>query len=463
MVSLICFRGLQGLGAGSIMATVNTLAGDLYDLEERGRVQGWLSSVWGVSAVFGPTVGGSLAQYVSWRWIFIINLPLGAAAIALIGRFLHERVARTRHRIDAAGAVAVLIAAGALIFGLLQGGTAWPWWSPPSIAVFTLAALATVAAVVVERRAAEPIVPPWFWRRRVLAGSGLASLGLGVLVIGPSTFLPTYGQSVLGLGAVAAGGVLAAMSIGWPAASWVSGRFFLRLGFRDTELIGAAICLAAVVFFLLTVDARQVWQPVVSTFVLGFGLGLISVCTVVGPQSTVRWEQRGVVTGTVMFCRFLGQSVGAAIFGAIFNAALAGRLRAAPAALAGALPRQVNQIGGALTRPAGLGQAAAGYLRDAITAATRDVYLGLALAAMATLIAVLVIVPRRFATGAGATASSGPAAPAGAGDGGAGRPTTGSASQPASPPAAGEHPLPASGEKSSSRRWPEDDGGQKIR
>jgi hypothetical protein len=114
-----------------------------------------------------------------------------------------------------------------------------------------------------------------------------------------------------------------------------------------------------------------------------------------------------------MFCRFLGQSVGAAIFGAIFNAALGGRLRAAPAALAGALPRQVNQIGGALTRPAELGQAAAGYLRDAITAATRDVYLGLALAAVATLVAVLVIIPRRFATGVGAAASTGPAGPAG--------------------------------------------------
>jgi MFS family permease len=329
MVSLICFRGLQGLGAGSIMATVNTLAGDLYDLEERGRVQGWLSSVWGVSAVFGPTVGGSLAQYVSWRWIFVINLPLGAAAVVLIGRFLHERVVRTRHRIDVAGAVLVLLAAGALIFGLLQGGVAWAWRSPPSIAVFAVAAAATVAAVVVESRAAEPIVPPWFWRRRALAGSGLAAIGLGLLVTGPSVFLPTYGQAVLGLGAVAAGAVLAMMSIGWPVASAVSGRFFLRLGFRDTELIGAGICLAAIVFFLLTMGYVQVWQPVVSTFVLGFGLGLISVCTLVGPQSTVTWEQRGVVTGTVMFCRFLGQSVGAAIFGAIFNAALAARLHAA--------------------------------------------------------------------------------------------------------------------------------------
>jgi MFS family permease len=275
-------------------------------------VQGWLSSVWGVSAVFGPTVGGSLAQYVSWRWIFVINLPLGAAAIALIARFLHQRVVRTRHRVDVAGAVLVLLAAGALIFGLLQGGVAWAWWSPPSIAVFAVAAAATVAAVTVESRAAEPIVPPWFWRRRALAGSGLAEIGLGLLVTGPSVFLPTYGQAVLGLGAVAAGAVLAMMSIGWPLASAASGRFFLRLGFRDTELIGAGVCLAAIVFFLLTMGYGQVWQPVVSTLVLGFGLGLISVCTLVGPQSTVTWEQRGVVTGTVMFCRFLGQSVGAA-------------------------------------------------------------------------------------------------------------------------------------------------------
>ena len=408
MVSLICFRGLQGLGAGSIMATVNTLAGDLYDLEERGRVQGWLSSVWGVSAVFGPTVGGSLAQYVSWRWIFVINLPLGAAAVALIGRFLHERVARSRHRIDVAGALLVLLAAGALILGLLQGGVAWAWRSPPSVAVFAVAAAATAAAAVVERRAAEPIVPPWFWRRRALAGSGLAAVGLGLIVTGPSTFLPTYGQVVLGLGAVAAGAVLATMSIGWPLASAVSGRFFLRLGFRDTELIGAGICLAAVVFFLLTMGYGQLWQPVVSTFVLGFGLGLISVCTLVGPQSTVTWEQRGVVTGTVMFCRFLGQSVGAAIFGAIFNAALAARLRAAPPGLAGRLPQRVDQVGAALTRAAGLGQAAAGYLRAAITAAIHDVYLALVVAAVGTLVAVLVLIPRRFAT-PGASASAAPA------------------------------------------------------
>ena len=210
MVSLILFRGLQGIGAGGVQATVNTLAGDLYDLSERGRVQGWLSSVWGISAVIGPALGGSLAQYASWRWIFLINLPVGAVTIGLLLRYLHENVHRTRHRIDVAGGAAIFVAAGALIFGLLQGGVAWAWWSIPSGLVFAVALAAAVLAAAAERRAAEPILPPWFWRSRVLAGSAAAGFGLGFLVIGPTTFLPTYGQSVLGLGAVAAGGVLAA-------------------------------------------------------------------------------------------------------------------------------------------------------------------------------------------------------------------------------------------------------------
>jgi len=398
MVSLIAFRALQGVGAGSIMATVNTLAGDLYDLEERGRVQGWLSSVWGVSAVLGPALGGSLAQYASWRWIFLINLPLGVVSIVLITKFLHERVARQQHQIDVLGAAAILVAAGSLVFGLLQGGVAWGWGSGPSLAVFGVALAATVAAVATEHRAAEPIMPPWFWSNRVFAGSGAGALGLGLLVIGPSTFLPTYGQEVLGLGAVAAGAVLATMSLGWPLASSQSARFFLRIGFRDTAAIGAGICLAGVAIFALAPGNRSVWLPVTSTFVLGFGLGLLSVCTVVGPQSTVTWNQRGVVTGAIMFCRYLGQSLGAAIFGAIFNAVLLQRLRAAPPALHGRLPGQVNDISSALARPGQLTSAGVGYLRDAIAAGTRDIYIGLAAVAAVTLVAVLVIIPRHFAT-----------------------------------------------------------------
>ncbi|HUY50462.1 MAG TPA: MFS transporter [Streptosporangiaceae bacterium] len=411
MVALIFFRGLQGIGAGGVQATVNTLAGDLYDLEERGRVQGWLSSVWGISAVIGPVLGGSLAQYASWRWIFLINLPVGAAAVALLARYLHEDVHRTRHRIDVAGAAAMFVAAGALILGLLQGGVAWPWWSVPSVTVFAVAVVAAVGAVFAERRAAEPIMPPWFWRRRVLTGSALAALGLGLLVIGPTTFLPTYGQAVLGLGAVAAGAVLGTMSLGWPLASSQSARLFLRAGFRDTQLVGAGICLVSVAAFLLAPDPAPLWQPVLETFVLGAGLGLLSVASIVGPQSTVGWGERGVVTGTVMFCRYLGQSLGAAIFGAIFNASLSGRLRGATEPLRRRLPHEVSSVGAALGRPQALGRAAEDYLRAAIATATRDVYIGLTAVAALTIIGVLLIMPRRFSTAAGGTASAGPGDP----------------------------------------------------
>jgi hypothetical protein len=238
----------------------------------------------------------------------------------------------------------------------------------------------------------------------VLAGSAIGALGLGVLVIGPSTFLPTYGQEVLGLGAIAAGAVLASMSIGWPLASSQSGRLFMRIGFRDTAVIGSSICLLGVLCFVL-VAQPGVWIAVASTLVLGFGLGLLSVCTVVGPQSTVAWDQRGVVTGAIMFSRYLGQSLGAAIFGAVFNAAILRRLRSAPPALEGRLPHQVNAVSAALGQPGRLSDTAvASYLRQAMSAGAHDIYLGLAGVAVVTLGAVIAIIPRRFETGAGAAA-----------------------------------------------------------
>ena len=160
MMSLIGFRAVQGVGAGSIGATVNTIAGDLYDIRERGKVQGWLSSVWGVSAVVAPALGGVFAEYATWRWIFLVNLPLGAAALVVILRDLHEQVERHRHRIDYAGALLLLGAAGMLILGLLQGGVVWPWWSAPSVTVFGAGLVCAVGAALVERRAAEPVLPP---------------------------------------------------------------------------------------------------------------------------------------------------------------------------------------------------------------------------------------------------------------------------------------------------------------
>ncbi len=322
MAALIIFRALQGLGAGSIGATVNTVAGDLYSVEERGRIQGYLSSVWGISAVVAPALGGVFAQYVSWRWIFLVNLPIGVLALLLIVRGLHEQVERRRHRIDFAGAGLLLVAAGMLILGLLQGGTAWAWLSWQSIVVFAVALVAAVAVVPVESRAAEPVQPLWLWTRRVTGGSYGATLTAALMVIGLSVYLPNWAQTVLGLSPVAAGFVLAVMSMTWPVASAYSSRLYLRIGFRDTALVGAAFSVVAGVVFWRLGQGAPVWQPVLGSALMGVGMGLMLSPLIVGLQNTVGWSQRGVVTGGAMFSRFLGQSIGAAVFGAVTNTVL---------------------------------------------------------------------------------------------------------------------------------------------
>ncbi len=394
MVSLILFRGLQGLGAGSIGATVNTIAGDLYDVRERGRVQGWLSSVWGVAGVIAPAIGGVFAEFVSWRWIFIVNLPIGAVALALIAANFHERVVRRSHRIDYAGSMLLLASAGLLIFGLLQGGTAWAWTSLPSLAVFAGAVIAGLIAVVVERGAAEPIMPSWLWGRRLTGGTCAATAVAGLLVIGVSTFLPTWAQSVLGLDAVSAGFVLAAMSVTWPVASAFASRMYLRIGFRDTALVGAVLCVVAGVIYSATAETAGVWQPVLASALMGAGLGLIMTSLIVGLQSTVGWSQRGVVTGGVIFSRFLGQSIGAAVFGAITNSVLLHRLESAPPELRSGLPKTVDGISRMFTgdHPS----ADVDYLRAAVHASTHGVFVGLLIAAIVTALLLAVLVPRKF-------------------------------------------------------------------
>ena len=316
------------------MATVNTLAGDLYELAERGRVQGWLPSVWGVSAVLGPALGGSLAQYASWRWIFVINLPVGAVSLAMISRYLHEKVVRTPHRVDVTGGLLILLAAGSLVFGLLQGGTAWAWLSVPSVTVLAVSAGATALAVLVERRVPEPIMPPWVWNRRVLAGSACRRARPRRARDRPE-YLPAYLRS---------GGTwpwrdrgrgcprlhehrLAARVVPVRAdvpADRIPGHGGDRLGHlrRGRAVLGAG---------LRSRQACRSRSPARSCSASGWACCRCARWWARSPRSA--WEQRGVVTGAVMFSRYLGQSLGAAIFGAVFNAAILHRLASAPPTL----------------------------------------------------------------------------------------------------------------------------------
>lgn len=396
MVGLIALRALQGVGAGAINATVQTVAGDLYPLAERGRVQARLASVWGVSAVIGPLVGGLFAGSLSWRWIFLLNLPIGIVAMALLWRHLQERVVRVSRQLDVAGAALLLTASGALVFGLLQGGVSWAWGSPQSIAVFALAAVAAIATVVVERRAPAPVMPPWVWSRDRL-GANLGMGCLGVLVIGPTTFLPLFGQTVMGLGSVAAGFLLAVMIVSWPIAAAYANRAYLRIGFRDSALIGATIATLATLAFVALPERPSTAEVVAVSLVLGVGCGLLSVPLIVGVQSTVGWEGRGVVTSTAMFSRFMGQTIGAGIFGAIANGTLHARLADAPADLRHQLPADIDGISRALEGGGGFTADATAYLGRAMSAAVSHVYVGLAIAAATALVLLWTVMPRRLA------------------------------------------------------------------
>jgi EmrB/QacA subfamily drug resistance transporter len=396
MPALIAARAVQGIGAGAVLPMSMTMVGDMYTVEERARVQGYLASVWGIAAVIGPTLGGVFSQYLSWRWIFFVNLPLGAVAAWMLSRKFKERVTRRSHRIDYAGAVLLTGGCSLMILGLIEGGVSWSWGSVPSLVVFVAGAAMLAGFVLVERTAAEPILPLWVFGRRILTGGNLSAVVVGAVMIGLSSYVPTYAQGVLGTGALLAGFALAALTVGWPLAATVSGRIYLRIGFRDTGLLGNVILIAGTVLCVLLSPHSRVWEVAGACFVVGVGLGLMASPILVAAQSVVGWEQRGVVTGINMFSRSLGSAVGAAVFGAIANATLAARFAHPPAALSGRLPKSVDATSLVLTGHGRSGSPdVTAFVREALYGAAHHVFLALVVTA-ALGVAALLLMPRRI-------------------------------------------------------------------
>jgi EmrB/QacA subfamily drug resistance transporter len=323
MLSLIVFRALQGIGAGAVLPIGQTIVADIYSLVERARVIGYLASVWAISSVVGPTLGGVFSDYVSWRWIFFVNIPIALLAMTLLQRAFSERVERTSHAIDYSGAVLLAGGGALLILGLLAGGVNWAWNSPASIVVLTAAAVLLVAFGLVERRAAEPILPLWVFRRRVLVGSNAAVLCVGVLLTGLTSYVPLYAQKVLGTSALVGGFAVAALTLGWPLAATLSGRVYLRFGFRNTALLGTAFAISGALVLIPVNPGSSVFQLAAGCCVIGVGLGFISAPALVAAQASADWQTRGTVTGANLFARSVGSAIGIAVFGAVVNAGVA--------------------------------------------------------------------------------------------------------------------------------------------
>jgi MFS family permease len=323
MPSLIAFRALQGLGAGAVLPVSITIAGDIYSLEERAKVQGYLASVWAVSSVVGPSLGGIFSSLGIWRGIFLVNVPLCLLAGWMLFRTLHENIERARHRVDYAGAALLAGSLGLLILGALQGGQGWEWDSPISIGIFAVGSVLLAVFLVVERRAAEPVLPSWVVSRRLLGTTALVSFGVGAVMIGLTSYVPTFLEGALHTSPLVAGLALAALTLGWPISASQAGRFYLRIGFKATALIGISITVTGLLVLTLTSATPNVLLVAGSCFVVGLGLGLVATPTLISAQSSVSWNERGVVTSTNMFARSIGSALGVAVFGAVGNAVYA--------------------------------------------------------------------------------------------------------------------------------------------
>ncbi|CCH87833.1 Major facilitator permease [Modestobacter italicus] len=325
MGALIAFRAVQGLGAGAVQPMSMTIVGDLYSLEERAKVQGYIASVWGISSVVGPTLGGVFSEYVSWRWIFFVNVPLCLVAAAMIGLRFAERVDRRRPQIDYAGAGVLTVALTLLVLGLLEGGQAWAWASPAGVAVLGGGGVLLAVFVAIERRAADPVVPLRLLRSRLLVATSLVSACVGAVLLGLTSYVPTFVQDVLGTGPLVAGFALAALTLGWPLSASQAGRLYLRIGIRSTALVGVVVVLLGAALLLLLDGSSSVLLVGGTTFVIGLGMGFTAAPTLIAAQSAVAWTERGVVTGLNMFARSAGSAVGIAVFGAVVNATLRGQ------------------------------------------------------------------------------------------------------------------------------------------
>lgn len=330
MTQLIVFRTIQGVGAGSVLPIAMTIVGDLYPGKERAKVQGLLSSVWGIAAITGPALGGIIVKTIGWPWIFELNVPLGIITIFGIMASLHEKVERRDHKIDYLGAFIMVAAISTLLFALLQAGLKWAWISPQLFGMFAISLILFAVFARVEMLAKEPILPLSMMRRRMVLVVNLCAIITGGLTMGASSFLPAFAQGVLGADPIVAGGTIVTLSIGWPLASALSGRFIWRYGYRKVEVAGMMFCVLGSALYLGIGPLSSPLYIAFCSFIMGVGLGLASTTQLVSVQSSVHWQQRAIATGTIMLSRIIGSAILVALLGTIVNTYITSTLARSP-------------------------------------------------------------------------------------------------------------------------------------
>ena len=361
MPELIAMRVLQGLGAGAVAPIVLTLLGDLFTLEQRARVQGWFSAVWGVSSLAGPALGGELTDRLSWRWVFFVSVPFGVVAAWILARHVHEKVERDEVRpIDWPGAL--LLAAGStLLLAVLNGdGRSWA----RGARLMAGAVVLLVLFVHRERRAADPILPIDLVVAPHVAAAIAGSFLIGVLLFALDTYIPLFVQGVRGGSATQAGRTITPLFLMWSMSVAIAAAVVVRFGFRRMAVIGTVL-IASGLIELAVGASRPEWSGPLflsGMVVIGLGFGPASLSYILAVQHAVAWGRRGVATGAITFFRTMGGALGVGVLGALLGFALSRRLAASrtagidvaaalrPATHARLTPEQLHVVQDALGR-----------------------------------------------------------------------------------------------------------------